>query len=524
MNLRVLLASALLLPACAAQRASTTPTPAPEPSAAPAPSASVPVAQGTPVAPPTGLQQQDGPIGTPHPFIFQAAATDGRWVVACQAREDSNGDGKVEVRYGQHGDTSGDALAPYLFLDPGAGERLDDFLTADPTDRYLVVVRGGSLRLLDTYTRQDTELAPPGGFPDSTTPASPLPVSFSQDGRRLLVMRSGPDKKLQAVLLHLEDGSRHEVPHGPGELGQASLWDDGTWAEFGVLTQDTDGDGTLTWPLIRTSLSPRFCRGPIRSYSRYGYDGDKPSLVVRRVSGGPILQADDILRPLGDSLLRRDEQGELFVEDASGQRTPWVPASCQGTILHVDVEREQLLVACTARGNALELHGAQVHLSLGLSVEPASRDLLSGEPTLLFPVTPAATAEGTRAQSVVDLEKRTVHPIPVPGEVRYTEGTRALVFQYTGPERQTYMRWFVDVGTGEQRELGEQEGYKLKVAGPFVYAPGLLVDMRTGQRVGTVDGDVAALDSRGRVLRPGSDREPQAPLGPFQWTSVATPR
>jgi hypothetical protein len=479
------------------------------------------------VAPPTGLQQKDGPIGTPHPIILQAAAKDGRWVVACQAREDSNGDGKVELRYGMHGDTRGDALAPYLFLEPGEGDRLDDFISADPTDRYLVVVRGGSLRLFDTYTRKDTELAPPGGFPTGTEPASPLPVSFSQDGRRLLVMRSGPDKKLQAVLLHLEDGSSREVPHGPGELGHASLWADGRWAVLGVLTQDTDGDGTLTWPRIRTSLSPRFCRGPIMSYSRYGFDGDKPTFVVGRVEGGPPLPVDDLLRPLGDSALRRGEQGELFVEDARGQRTEWVPASCGANLLHVDVEREQLLVACTARGNALELHGARVHQPLGLSVQPESQDSLGGEPTQLFPVTPAAPAEGAPSQppqSVVDLEKRTVHPMPIPGEVQYTEGTRVLVLQRTGPEQRTRTLWFVDVSTGEKRELGEQKEYGLEVAAPYVYAAGLLVDMSTGQLVGTVEGDVEALDSRGRVLRTGSGEEGQAPLGPLQWTPLAKPR
>ncbi|HSP79093.1 MAG TPA: hypothetical protein VLQ93_11220, partial [Myxococcaceae bacterium] len=351
MNHYALLASALLLPACAAQRAST------------------PITS----APPTGLPQAAGPIGTPHPFVFQAAASDGRWVVACQAREDTNGDGKLEVLYGQHGGTRGDALLPYLFLEPGEGERLDDFLTSDPTGRYLVVVRGGSLRLLDTHTRADTELAAPGTFPDSTAPGSALPVSFSRDGKRLLLVASGPEQRTRATLFHLEDGRQQEVPHGPGELGAASLFPEGDWAMFGVLTQDTDGDGKLTWPQANTSLSSRFCRGPVLSYGQYGYTGDRPDHVVAPVTGGPLFQMSDVLRPLGGSVLRRDEQGALFVENAQGQRTEWVPASCGGSLLHVDVEREQLLVVCTAQGNALELHGATVHQALGLSVEPPRR-------------------------------------------------------------------------------------------------------------------------------------------------------
>ncbi len=514
MNFRALLTSALLLPACAAQRASTAPTP--ETTASTAPSA-----QGVTAAPPTGLQREAGPIGTPHPIVLQTAATDGRWVVACQAREDTDGDGKLEVRYGQHGDTRGDALAPYLFLEPGEGERLDDFLTADPTDRYLVVVRGGSLRLLDTYTRADTELAAPGTFPESKAPRSALPVSFSRDGKHLLlVVLSGQDKKATAFLINLADGSRREVGHGPGVLGEASLDPEGRWVMFGVLTQDTNGDGQLTWPQLKTSLAPRGCRGPILSYGQYGYTGDMPSYVFTRVSGGPLVPSDDMLLPVGDWGLRQGEQGALLVEDASGQRTEWVPASCGARIIHVDLEHQQLLVTCTAQGNALELHGARVHQPLGLSVEPPSqRNGLSVEPTRLYPVTPMAPAQN---QSLVDLATRTVHPVPMPGEVHYTDGTRALVVQAaeTGAPKKL---WFLDVATGEKRELGPVEGYGIQAAGNLVSIQGALVDLSKGQLLGKVDGRLEVLDTQGRTLRTGSLGGRVAPVGPLQWTPAVQP-
>ncbi|QRK10594.1 hypothetical protein JQX13_11190 [Archangium violaceum] len=502
MNFRALLTSALLLPACAAQRASTAPAP-------------------EPTAPPTGLQREAGPIGTPHPIVLQTAARDGRWVLACQAREDTNGDGKLEVRYGQHGGTRGDALVPYLFLDPGEGEQLDDFLTADPTDRYLVVVRGGSLRLLDTYTHADTELAAPGTFPESKAPLSALPVSFSRDGKHLLLVTlTGLDKKASAVLINLADGSRQEVRHGPGVLGEASLAPEGRWAMFGVLTEDTNGDGQLTWPIVKTTLAPRGCRGPILSYGQYGYTGDKPSFALTRVSGGPLVPADDMLLPVGDLGLRRGEQGELFVEDASGQRTEWVPASCGAQIVHVDLEHQQLLVTCTAQGNALELHGARVHQPLGLSVEPPRRrNKLSSEPTRLYPVTPMPPA---RNQSIVDLETRTVHPVPMPGEVNYTDGTRALVVQASEADS-TRRLWFMDVATGETRELGPVEGYGITTAGNLVYIQGALVDLSTGQLLGKVEDNIDILDTQGRTLRTGSLGGREAPIGPLQWTPAVAP-
>ncbi|HYO64527.1 MAG TPA: hypothetical protein VEU33_00485 [Archangium sp.] len=96
------------------------------------------------VAPPTRLQQEAGPIGTRHPILFQRAAKDGRWLIACQAREDTHGDGKLEVRYGRYGDTFGDRLAPYLFLEPDMStgqlvrKVLDDVQAVDTQGRMVL--------------------------------------------------------------------------------------------------------------------------------------------------------------------------------------------------------------------------------------------------------------------------------------------------------------------------------------------------------------------------------------------------
>jgi len=535
MKLRVLLASALLLPACAARRAPPPPEPPSTPVAAPTPAPeppSAPVDAPAPapepvVAPPTGLQQKAGPIGTRHPILFQRSAQDGRWAIACQAREDTNGDGAVRVIFGRHGDTYGDALSPYLFLEPGEGERLDDFLTADPAGRYLVVVRGGSLRLLDTYQHTDTELAPPGAIPESTAPSAPLPVSFSRDGRHLLLVSlSGPEKRPTAFLLDLEDGTRREVPHGPGVLGQAVLDPDGRWAMLGVITQDTDGDGALTWPRAKTSLSSRYCQGPIMSYSQYGRAGDTPTWLLRRVDGGEPVPAEGLLQPLRDALLRQGEQREVFLEHASGERTEWVPASCGAHVLHVDAARAQVLVSCIERGHALELHGARVHQPLGVSAQSAGRPPPSGGPPRLVPVRPVSTASGEPSpdsDSVVDLETRTVHPLG--GRLEYSEGSRALVVRIIGSGDPSQRLWFVDTQTGAQRELGEQTDYGLAVAGSLVYSGGLLVDMSTGRLVGPVKGAVQALDTQGRVvLDPGGAAGRSVPRGPLQWTPAVRSR
>jgi hypothetical protein len=527
MHLRALLTAPLLFLAACASRG-------PLPAQAPPPD----VAQGEGSAsnspPPSGPPRAAGPFGTSHPTVFQVAAPDGRWVFACQAREDTNGDGKVEVRYGLHGDSYGDELEPYLFLEPGAGEHIDDLVTSDERGRWLVVSRAGSLRLIDTHSRTETELAlaePRGGEEEEDPRWLPPRASLSWDGRRVLFVR-GKGQEATAVVRDLEDGSEKTVEHGPGVLGSARLDPKGEWVTFEVLTKDTDGDGRLTWPRPQTSLAPPRCRGPITSYGHYGWSGDFPTRRMRRVQGGPLLEEEDVLRPMGSLLLRRGEQGELFVESSEGQRTEWVPATCRGVILHVDAPREQLLVACTAKGGPapLELHGAAVHQSLGLHVEPPEEDNLSARPTQLVEVSAPPPQEQqaappARSRYLVDLERRTVHPV-AEGEVEHTVGARALLVQYVQGSEDERRRqlWLLDVASGEKTLLGELEGYGLELAGNIIYHSGLLIDMGAGRLLGRIEGEVLAIDTQGRILRPKSWQERGAPLGPLRWEVSAPER
>ncbi|XXF76214.1 hypothetical protein P2318_24565 [Myxococcaceae bacterium GXIMD 01537] len=344
-------------------------------------------------------------------------------------------------------------------------------------------------------------------------------MSFSRDGKRLLlVVLRGQERTPAAVVIHLETGNKEEVPHGPGLLGHASLVPDGRWAVLGVVAQDSNGDGQLTWPQMKTSLAPRRCRGPVLSYGRYGFSGDTPTFALRRVSGGPLFQMNEVLLPLGELAVRRDAKGALFVENSVGQRTEWVPASCGARLLHADAEREQVLVACMARENMLEVHGARVHQSLGLSVEPPPEEEPSSEPTRLIPVSAAAPAGADDAapQHLVDLESRVVHPVPVPGRVSHTDGTRALVVQYSA-EGQPQTLWLVDVASGEKRELGPVKDSSIKTAGHLVSVGELLVDMSSGKLLGRIGGDVEALDAQGRTLRAAHQESLQEAQGPLQW-------
>src|SRR5687767_8392750 len=87
--------------------------------------------------------------GTASPTVLEYASPTGDVIVMCQARADTNGDGKVEVTIGHHAEPHGDRMRPYLCLGPGPGEEIDEFVAGSPTGRHVVVVQKGRLLAVD---------------------------------------------------------------------------------------------------------------------------------------------------------------------------------------------------------------------------------------------------------------------------------------------------------------------------------------------------------------------------------------
>jgi hypothetical protein len=481
-------------------------------------------------------------FGTPHPFVLQVASPDGRWLIGCQAREDTDEDGRTFIFLGMHGDIYGDELVPYLFLEPGPGKRIDDFIHWDPSGRFLVVVRDSSLRLLDTQARHERELTRLQPSPHEKDDAfSPPPVAqFSRDGQRLIFLRK-QEGKVVAVVRELSSGHEQLVDAGPG----ASFDPSGTWVLFQVLAEDTDEDGTLRWPVEETNLAPSLCRGPVMSYTQAGWTGDRPVFRMRRVEGGPLYEGGDVLQPVGPYMLRRGAQGELLVEDASGQRTEWVPAECKGRLLHADPERQLLIVACTSSRqpwDPVELHGASIHQPLGLKVRAPYRDKLLEAPTrlvqlrgALFDVSVPPGKDPNPAPPekpfLLDLEQRTLHPVTA-DEVVSTRGALALLSEHPqrgdlGDDswRRRVRLSLLNAATGGQTVLAESlDPYKLE-AGPLILYAGVLVDMEAGQMLGRIPqhlSSMLALDTQKRVLRIEVPPERyvgmgEGALGPVHW-------
>src|SRR5581483_7778414 len=90
-------------------------------SGAPAP-AVAPLAPGTRRLP---AASYDGELGTAHPTKVTAAASTGRWVVAEQARADTDGHDGIRVTVGEHWMLRSDQMVTYLFRGAGAGMAID---------------------------------------------------------------------------------------------------------------------------------------------------------------------------------------------------------------------------------------------------------------------------------------------------------------------------------------------------------------------------------------------------------------
>ncbi|GEN07939.1 hypothetical protein MFU01_29760 [Myxococcus fulvus] len=473
----------------------------------------------------------DGDYGTRAPFIFQAAAPDGRWILACQAREDTDQDGKVEVRFDPHGGLMGDLARPYLFLEPGEGLAVDDVLTWDSEGRRLVLLSGGAIRLLDTTTNEETRL---GDWSDedaeTKAPRPPMRASFSRDGQRLLYLRREGARTV-TVLREVSSGEERQVDTGPGLLGQAFLHPDGHWMVFDVVAKDTDQDGALKWPQEQTTLAPARCRGLVLSSSYMGFHGDQPVRRFQRIEGGPNIEGEDILRPVGEGLLRRAPDGALLFEDEDGDRETWVPASCKAHLLAVDAPREQLIVGCDAREGLadLELHGASRHLRLGRKVFIEAGRLATDDPRPRLLAVYATSSAGVSMQDadldVLDLERRTLTTHSPESRWITGLGAQALLLE---EETSTSRLWLWNAETGQKQEVGEVRDGSYDRVGDHLFYRGWLMDLGAGQVLGPLEDEPETIDTRGRALhflQPRPDGTPgrrAASWGPVRWRPAVT--
>lgn len=483
---------------------------APEPARAPAPAATA-VAAPAPVT-------AEGAIGTAHPLAVQAVSPSGNWVAFCQARNDTNGDGKLEVEIGPRGELGGDELTPLLAVGSGPGTPIDEVVAWDPTGAYVVFERAGRTVLFDTVRSTELDLDALGA--DTRRDALPFrnhrSIAFDPTGGWLLYLRPGRDKT-EVVLRELSTGREQSYDPGPGEIWRADFEPSGRYLLLEVVRDDTDGNGRLQWPAPLAKADRPRCRGPITTFAEYEARGDRPvTVLVPRNQGAPRA-VPDLVTVLGEDLVRRDADGRLLLERPSS-KVSLTTDKCAGRVLHADAARGLLLVGCVAAKSKfrfdLRLVGPGFDKALGYDVAQTELDRPAENSPRVVPLYPGADTV------LLDMDKRSVVRQEPGDQVLATFADRALI-------RRKKRLFYVGLEPASSTDLGVElaKNPDIVTQGTFAYASPWLVDLVSAKVFGPVGQRVLALSRSGQVLiaEAGDPAAERLASGPLRWITV-TPK
>jgi len=449
------------------------------------------------------------PIGSEGPIVVEAASPDGGWVVFCQAREDSDGNGAVSTTLEPGGELGGDRLDRYLAIGAGAGTRIESLAAWDPSGRWLVVSREGKLQLIDTTNGRETDLSALGV--DARADALPYrrhrSLAFDGRGTKLAFLRGGPHPDV--VVRELETGLDRHVDPGPGAVWRVDLDYSGSTLILSTLTDDTNHDQRLTWPVPEAKSAPP-CRGPVARYAAWQGRGDRPVTKLGPATGGAAKRVDGFITVLGSALVVRDVNGRLSLV-SNGKTSELFPPSCGGRVVHADAARQQLVVACTkGKGHPkLWLAGPGTKKDLDLGVSSWTEDRTAGPPARLVPLYPG------RDSVLLDLERRETVALRAGDAVLATRDSRALYRR----DRELLLR---DVTADAEVELaGDLSSTESVTNGPWVAIAPVVANLETGTLSGRFQGRPLAVAPDGRVLvaRGGDADGEHLALGPLTWQS-----
>ncbi|MEZ4449997.1 MAG: hypothetical protein R3B09_11005 [Nannocystaceae bacterium] len=515
--------------ACAGPRGASPPihagaAPAIDPAIAPTPATPPETAAAAPTRRAAPLPSARA-IGSAHPIAVQASSADGRWIVACQARADTNGDGAIGVAIGPHGDFYGDLMRPYLIVGDGEGEVLDAYLASDRSERRLVTLEAGALTLRD-LDRGVRRVLDTGGLPRDPRGAGGEFIAGLDGDRRLVYLR-GADPTARRLVVHdLDDGAETEVDPGPGKLLRAFVPVDG--GRIVVFADLPRGDRYMG----RYSYTTRHrgpCRGPIMSSSTYAGGGPPSETRVIDLDRGDrwILPSADgrLVGLLGDAAIVRQADGSLWIEALRGPAPPrpLVDDACHGIVLGASAARESLLVRCRSddhKSASLRIYGPRGVRHLADAHAYADTDAWWGGDH------PRALAWRTHDDRLaVDLESGRADPLALlPGGRHLAEDEHHVL------QRVNDHLVLTATAGGAHRPLpaAADEYPRRHQRGSIVAIDHILIDLAAGELLGALPTPPEALTDQGHALTPDPDPDHRVlarntvPLGPLRWRT-ATP-
>jgi hypothetical protein len=472
----------------------------PEPSSVASTRPPLPVADAGPARDP------DAPIGTARPTVLIAASPAARWVAHCEAREDSDGDGTIAVSIGPHGGLTGDRMQPFLTLSRGDSLPIEQLAAFEPTGRWVVAVLSGRLVLVDASTAAQTDLTAldADARMDAASYRAHRALAFDREGKTLAYLRRTGGSEL-VIVRDLASGKETAITPAAGSVWRIELEATATWVLLHQVGNAGSGPG---WPApARARLSP--CIGPIAPIAASASQPSRATTALAPRSGGVAEPVEGFVAALRAGLVVRESDGRLLLRK-SGAETELSPASCGARVVHADVSRDLLVVACTAaRGRSpLELVGPGLRQALDLDIAFLGHDRAPVSSPRAIALHPGG------APALLDLDQRRLVRLKTGDFVVVTAGSRALV-------RRGDRLLVIDVDSNEEKQL---EGTTDRIAavlateGVAVVAP-LVADAEHARLLGKVDAEPLAVARDGRVLVAlgGAADADRLAIGPLAW-------
>jgi hypothetical protein len=456
-------------------------------------------------------------IGSAQPVLLRAASPTGSWVALCQAREDSDHDGKIKVSVEEHGELSGDRLQTYLVRGAGLGEAIDRFLGQSPDGRFISIQRAGRVLLIDTLTNSSVDLSERGADSrdDQSPYLGPRTIRFDPTGRRVLYLRSQPTTDAvgvdRVVVRDLISGVERVIEPGAGLLWRADFDATGESVILKVVTDDSNKNKRLEWPFpLRRELDTD-CRGPIATFTVWEFPGDQPTTRIAPLARTTVYEAPGFITTLSTGWLQRDDKLRVILQSPE-TATELTPEACNARLLHSDAVKQLLVAVCldAKQGPTVELVGAGLRRSLDLQVSPFEVDIELERRPILVPV---YAKQGT---VLLDLDTRRSSPLGENDWVVGSYGKRALVRR-----GETLSLW----NDGKLSPLPGKANIMAQVlrTGAMVLVPPLVIDLEAGAVLGEIPGHALALTSSGAALLAADHpSEPnRLPTGPLRWVLPA---
>lgn len=465
-------------------------------------------AESTPNTQPPGSETRSETselIGSDGPVVFEAAGRDGSWTLFCQARSDTDSNGRIEVRVGPLGDLSGDVLTRWLVLASGAPSAIDDLLVRSEDDRRVLFRSGKRLLLLEkgrisdlTLTDADLRFEPGSWSGHRAVALSDSTLFYARVSRG----------RSELVTRNLNTGEERVEYGGRAPIVRFEVHNSGALVVLRVGGADSNGNGRFDWPFVARANRP--CVGPIPRFTAPRMRADSLGTLVLDRRVGTLRRVDDLVLPFGEALVRRTGDGTLWLDQA-GKIRMLSDLACAGRILWTDPEREQLLLGCAAPKKPGRLLVELVHgltrVPLEIDVAALGFDEPLGDSRRLLALYPGADSV------LFDLELRKLHRLRAGDIVLHVSGPNAVVRR----GRQLYV--FKSESSTESALPGDLDRFgALLVQRDLVYASPFVVDARTGHSIGHVPGVGLALTLAGRVLLPATAASATSlALGPLRW-------